>query len=90
MDDFLLIRKMKQGDDDAFEKFVRKYYSQILQYCRYHCLDTEYAQDLTQEIFLKFIGNLQSYHHMGKAKNYLYTIAGNLCRNNARKKKIYL
>lgn len=87
MDDFLLILKMKQGNEDAFEKFVRKYYSQILQYCRYHSFDMDYAEDLTQETFLKFISSLQSYHHMGKAKNYLYTIAGNLCKNNARKKK---
>ena len=87
MDDFLLILRMKQGNEDAFEKFVRKYYSQILQYCRYHCFDMEYAEDLTQETFLKFISSLQSYHHMGKAKNYLYTIAGNLCKNNAKKKK---
>ena len=87
MDDFLLIRRMKQGNDDAFEKFFRKYYAQILQYCRYHCFDLEQAEDLTQETFLKFIGGLQSYHHMGKAKNYLYTIAGNLCKNNAKKKK---
>ena len=87
MDDFLLILKMKQGNEDAFDKFVRKYYSQILQYCRYHCFDMEYAEDLTQETFLKFIGNLKSYHHMGKTKNYLYTIAGNLCKNNVKKKK---
>ena len=87
MDDFLLIRRMKQGDDDAFDKFVRKYYAEILQYCRYHCYDVEQAEYLTQETFLKFIGSLQSYHHMGKAKNYLYTIAGNLCKNNAKKKK---
>ncbi|MGN1165180.1 MAG: RNA polymerase sigma factor, partial [Lachnospiraceae bacterium] len=87
VDDFLLILRMKQGNEDAFEKFVRKYYSQILQYCRYHCFDMEHAEDLTQETFLKFISSLQSYHHMGKAKNYLYTIAGNLCKNNAKKKK---
>ena len=87
MDDFLLIMKMKQGNEDAFEKFVRKYYSQILQYCRYHCFDMEYAQDLTQETFLNFFAGLQSYHHMGKAQNYLYTIAGNLCKNYAKKKK---
>ena len=36
--DFLLIRKMKQGDDDAFDTFVRKYYNDILKYCVYHCL----------------------------------------------------
>ena len=47
--DFLLIRKMKQGDDDAFDTFVRKYYDDILKYCSYHCSDAEYAEDLTQE-----------------------------------------
>lgn len=87
VDDFLLILKMKQGNEDAFEKFVRKYYSQVLQYCRYHCFDMEDAEDLTQETFLKFFSNLQSYHHVGKTKNYLYTIAGNLCKNIAKKKK---
>ena len=30
--DFLLIRKMKQGDDAAFDTFVRKYYDDILKY----------------------------------------------------------
>ncbi len=87
MDDFLLILKMKQGNEQAFEKFVRKYYSQILQYCKYHCFDMEYAEDLTQETFLKFFAQLQSYYHIGKVKNYLYTIAGNLCKNIAKKKK---
>lgn len=86
MDDFLLIQRMKQGNDDAFEKFVRKYYAQILQYCRYHCFTTEDAEDLTQETFLHFFGSLSAYRHMGKAKNYLYTIAGNLCKNLAKRK----
>ena len=30
--DFLLIRKMKQGDDNAFDLFVHKYYQEILSY----------------------------------------------------------
>lgn len=30
--DFLLIQKMKQGDDEAFDLFVRKYYDDILKY----------------------------------------------------------
>lgn len=34
--DFLLIQKMKIGDERAVESFVRKYYSQILRYCRLH------------------------------------------------------
>ncbi len=85
--DFLLIRKMKQGNDSAFDQFVHKYYGEILKYCNYHCHDTEYAKDLTQETFLRFFINLSEYHYKGKTKNYLYTIAGNLCKNFYKKKK---
>mgnify|MGYP001532094519 CR=1 FL=1 len=72
--DFLLIRKMKQGDDDAFDTFVRKYYNDILKYCVYHCSDAEYAEDLTQETFANFFAKLSDYRYKGKTKNYLYTL----------------
>lgn len=85
--DFLLILKMKQGNEQAFDEFIRKYYEEILTYCRYHCFDTEYAEDLAQETFLKFFTNLSGYQYKGKTKNYLYTIAGNLCKNFYKKKK---
>ena len=85
--DFLLLMKMKQGEEDAFDKFIRKYYEEILKYCTYHCFDSEYARDLTQETFLRFFANLSAYQYCGKTKNYLYTIAGNLCKNYYKKKK---
>ena len=37
--------------------------------------------------FLRFMNNIQSYQHIGKAKNYLYVIAGNLCKNHVKKWK---
>lgn len=85
--DFLIIRKMKQGDDNAFDQFVHKYYEEILNYCNRHCYDTEYAEDLAQETFLHFFAKLSDYHYKGKMKNYLYTIAGNLCKDYYKKKK---
>lgn len=85
--DFLLIQKMKQGEEEAFEVFVRKYYGEILRYCGYHCSDREYAEDLAQETFVHFFAKLSGYHFRGKTKNYLYTIAGNLCRDFYKKKK---
>ncbi|MCM1087027.1 MAG: RNA polymerase sigma factor [Muribaculaceae bacterium] len=84
--DFLLVRKMQNGDDEAMDVFVRKYYLQILQYCRYHCADGDSAQDMTQEVFERFFRNLVSYRQNGKALQYLYTIARNLCIDHARKK----
>lgn len=85
--DFLLIQKMKQGNEQAFDTFVRKHYCEILKYCNYHCYDTDYAEDLTQETFVNFFAKLSDYHFKGKTKNYLYTIAGNLCKNYCKRKK---
>ena len=88
MNDYLLILQMKHGNENAFDKFVRKYYAEILLYCRNHCLDQTEAEDLTQETFLRFIENIASYQHIGKAKNYLYVIARNLCKDYAKKWKV--
>lgn len=55
--DFLLIRKMKQGDDDALDLFVHKYYQDILNYCHYHCSDKTYAERFGTETFVHFSQN---------------------------------
>lgn len=85
--DFLLIRKMKQGEETAFDLFVHKYYKEILAYCSYRCPDKEYAEDMTQETFVRFFAKLSDYNYRVKTKNYLYTIAGNLCKDYFKKIK---
>ncbi len=62
--DSVLIKKMRHGDDEAFDLFVRKYYEAILRYCTYHCYDDEKAKDLTQDTFLHFFANLSDYVHL--------------------------
>lgn len=85
--DLPLIRKMRQGDDDAFDLFVHKYYKKILTYCYYHYSDKDYAEDLTQETFIRFFTKFPDYHYKGKTLNYLYTIARNLCKDYLKKTK---
>lgn len=85
--DFWSVRKMKNGDERALEAFVRAYYPSILKYCYRHVFDVDAAEDLTQETFEHFFGSLDRYRHYGKALNYLYVVAGNLCKNYCRKKK---
>ncbi|MDE6661850.1 MAG: RNA polymerase sigma factor [Lachnospiraceae bacterium] len=84
--DFLLIQKMKMGDEQAIDVFVRKYYPEIFRYCRLHIRDYGYAEDMTQETFAKFFGTLGQYRHYGKALNYLYVIAANVCKDYYKKK----
>lgn len=83
--DFLLIHRMKNGDDAAIEAFVRKYYPVILRYCHRHIKDQSYAEDATQEVFARFFRTLKAYQHYGKALNYLYVVAANICRDFYRK-----
>ena len=80
-EDFLLIQKMKLGSEAALDAFVRKYYADILHYCYRHLYDSGEAEDATQETFERFFRHLRDYRHYGKAKNYLYVIAGNLCKS---------
>ena len=83
-----LIRRMNQGDDEAIEAFVRKYYPQILGYCCYHLRHRQDGEDVTQETFARFFASLDRYRHYGKAANYLYVIAGNLCRDHLRRRQV--
>ena len=84
--DFLLIQKMRQGDDRAVEQFVVKYYSKVLLYCKLH-LPESCAEDMAQETFEKFFRAFPGYKHRGKAAAYLYAIAANSCRDYHKKRR---
>ena len=68
------------------EKIIRKYYDEIFLYCFHHVGNRAAAEDLCQDTFVSFIEHYEEYRHIGKTKNYLYTIAGNKCRDFYRKK----
>ena len=59
---------------------INDQYDKIFRYCYYKIHDRDIAEDLTQETFLRFLESLH-YRDMGKELHYLYTIAGNLCKD---------
>lgn len=73
--------------DGYLEKLITNHYGEIYRYCYYHLNQRQMAEDITQEVFLKFLSNLDSYKDYGKIKNYLYVIAGNLMKNYFKKPK---
>lgn len=83
-DDELAIRA-GSGDEDAAELLIKRYYSSILRYCRWHCPDMGTAEDLTQETFIRLFRHLDSYKSRGSFKAWLYTIANRLCIDESRK-----
>lgn len=83
--DFLLVCRARNGDDKAAEMLIRKYYKNVFNYCKYHSVNIQEAEDITQEVFLTFLKMINQYKHNGKLLNYLYTIAHNKCIDENKK-----
>lgn len=66
---------------------LEEQYDKIYRYCYYKLHHREKAEDITQETFLHFFEKLSDYRYIGKTRNYLYTIAGNLCKDYYKKKR---
>lgn len=68
---------------------LEEQYDKIYRYCYFKVNQREIAEDITQETFLRFLES-SDYVNTGKAMQYLYTIARNLCVDEYRKRKMEL
>lgn len=84
-----LVEQIRRGDEKAAEELIKRYYSSILFYCKRYCFNSEKAEDLAQETFLRLFRNLSGYKGKRKFKAYLYTIANHLCIDESRKIEVY-
>ncbi len=82
-----LIKAYKKGDTQALEKIMEKYKTPIYSYLLKMVGSRDSANDLFQEIFLKFIKNIQSYNEEKKFANWIYTVAHNTVMDSFRKNK---
>ncbi|MDE6750503.1 MAG: RNA polymerase sigma factor [Lachnospiraceae bacterium] len=86
MTDKELIHKVHNGDKEALNIIVGKYYDEIYRFCVYLTGNDTDSYDITQEIFLKFIKYVDSYRYKN-LKGYLLIIARNSCCDYFRHKK---
>jgi RNA polymerase sigma-70 factor, ECF subfamily len=84
-DDIDLIRRLKGGDQRAFEELLRKYQDRIYNLCRYMLQDPGDAQDAAQEVFLKAYGSLKAYASDSALYTWLYRITVNTCHDYNKK-----
>jgi RNA polymerase sigma-70 factor (ECF subfamily) len=85
-----IMKVIKSGEDlskeDVFRDFFEKNKSAVYAVCKHYIPDTQIAEDLTQEAFIKFHQNIQSIR--GSAIAFIKTIAANLSIDFWRKKKV--
>jgi RNA polymerase sigma factor, sigma-70 family len=89
-----IVRKVLQGDVNAFERLVTEYEKGVYAITLRMTGNAEDAADMTQETFIKAYNSLQSFRGDSKFSVWLYRIASNVCldflRSRNRKQTVSL
>ncbi len=83
-----LIEKLKRGDNSGFRELFLEYESMVFRICYRILGNTEEAEDLTQDVFIKVYNSMSKFRFESKLSTWLYRISTNLSLNYLRKKKI--
>lgn len=82
-----LIARAKDGDQNAQGKVVQLWYKRIYNFSYKFFLDHDLAMEVSQRTFISMCKNLPALQENARFKSWLYKIAVNYCREEARKKK---
>lgn len=82
-----MILRVLDGDQDAFERLVKTYETQVYNLCLRMVGNQEDAKDLAQEAFLKAWRGLQFYKFESAFSTWLYRLTSNVCIDFLRRQK---
>jgi RNA polymerase sigma-70 factor (ECF subfamily) len=85
--DARLMALVRRGDRDAFACLVDRHKEGLVAYLARLTGSPDRAQDLAQEAFLRLLRSAGSYREQGHLTAFLYRIATNLVRSEARRER---
>ncbi len=83
--DAQLMARVRSGDEDAFEALVDRHKDPLVAYLTRLTGSLDRAEDLAQEAFLRLYRSAARYREQGYLAAFLYRIATNLVRSEARR-----
>jgi RNA polymerase sigma-70 factor (ECF subfamily) len=87
-EDQKLIRKILNGNNQAFEELMKKYETRIYNYIYRMVRNPEVATELSQDFFLKIFRMLSTYNFLYKFSTWSYRICYNLVIDHLRKERM--
>ncbi len=89
MKDQELIKTYLTGEDKAFEILLKRHKDKIYTSIYLFVKDTEMANDIFQDVFIKIVDTLRKgkYNHEGKFLQWAMRISYNMCVDNFRRNK---
>lgn len=85
LDDGALMARVKQGDEQAFADLVDRYKHPLVNYLTRMTRSRERAEDLAQDAFVRVYRSAGRYRERGQFQAFLFRIATNQLRSEARR-----
>ena len=82
--DIAAMLRLRDGDNLALNELMSRWQEPLVRFLYRYTVSEQDALDLAQETFVRIYQHRARYDARGKFSTWLYTIAGNLCRNHAR------
>lgn len=86
--EYEIIRRALNNDQSAYKEILTKYEIGVRSVVRKMVFDTQEADDLVQEAFIKAFNSLSSFNFEFSFATWLYKIAANNCIDYLRKKRL--
>src|SRR5215470_17265116 len=80
----MLIRRLQQRDERAFEEVVRLYQHKVYNLVYRMIGSREEAEDVAQEVFVTVFKAIDSFRGEAKFSTWLFRIASNQCKNRIK------
>jgi RNA polymerase sigma-70 factor, ECF subfamily len=90
MEDVEVIVSIKSGDKKAFERLFYEHYQMLVRYAFTYMKDHDIAEEVAQDIMVKFWEKRAELPDDVKVKPYLFRMTGNHCLNVLKHEKVKL
>lgn len=87
MDDEILIKEFKRGNEKAFEELVKRYQRRVYYLCYRMVRNYEDSADLTQDVFVRVYKGLKKFRFKSSLWTWIYRITLNLCISFSKSRK---
>lgn len=85
--DLELVRRCREGDDDAFAAIVDRYKDSLVNYLTQLARSRDRAEEIAQDSFVRLYRSIGRYRDQERVGPYLFRIATNLVVSQARREK---
>jgi len=87
MDEQELIRRVQQGDEQAFGQIMALYKDKIVNYLYQFTGDYQKSVEIAQETFIRVYFKANKYKPIAPLSSWIYTIASNLAKTECRRSR---